>query len=81
MKHQLEKEYHYLWDGSEPGWVLLREPMLPGGFCAYHADNRTLLHIENDDVNAAVCLRMKQEGVEIIDAIPPGEVQVRPIED
>lgn len=79
MKLKMQNEYRYLWDGSELGWVLLREPELLGGFCVYNKIRRALLHIEREDVNAAICLKMKQAGAEVLDEIPPDDVQVRPL--
>jgi len=68
--------YGYLWDGTQHGWVLLRAPHLEGGLCIYNKTRRTLLHIESNDLNLALCERLKQKGVEILDNIPPGDVVV-----
>lgn len=65
-------EYRYLWDGSRPGWVLLKAPDLPGGYCVFHKINRTLLHIDDSNVNEAVCGKMKENGCEVLEQMPPG---------
>jgi hypothetical protein len=67
-------KYQYLWDGSRPGWVLLKAPDLPGGYCVFHKPNRTLLHIDDSNLNEAVCKEMKRYGSEILDKIPPGNI-------
>lgn len=64
-------ELSYLWDGSDPGWVLLKAPDLQGGYCVFHKINRTLLLIERSSTNEAVCKKMKETGCEILEDLPP----------
>ena len=71
------KKYSYLWDGTDPGWVLLRAPDLTGGLCIYNKRG-AILHVESSELNQSLCQRLKQAGVEILDAVRPGEVAVRP---
>ena len=65
-------EFAYLWDGSEPGWVVLRATDLLGGFMVFHKTNSTALLIESESLNEAVCKRMIENGCEILDEMPPG---------
>jgi hypothetical protein len=78
MNNEILSKYNYLWNGSSPGWVLLKAPDLPGGFCVFHKVNQTLLHIESANINEAVCKRMKESGCEIIEKLPPSTVALRP---
>lgn len=68
-------EYRYLWDGSEPGWVLLKVPDEPGVYCVFHKTNRVMLLIESERVNEAVCKKMRESGCEILDELPPGNAE------
>jgi len=71
-------QYKYLWDGSEPGWVLLKAPNLPGGYCVFHKAKQILLHIESANTNEAVCKRMKESGCEVLEKLPSSTAAVRP---
>ncbi len=66
MPKDLESFAH-LWDGSEPGWVLLKRSH---GLLAYNRINQVALLIDNDELNARVCDRMKDEGVEVFETLP-----------
>jgi hypothetical protein len=66
MSESMEN-YAYLWDGSQTGWALLTAPELEGGYCIFNVANSTLLHIDDDVLNAALCQRMREAGREIID--------------
>jgi len=72
------KRYDYLWDGTDPGWVLLKAPLLPGGLCIYNKIGRVLFHIESSELNQALCERLKQKGTETLDTVPAGEITVKP---
>ena len=76
MKDETLAEYRYLWDGTTTGWVLLKAPDLPGGYCVFHKTNRTLLHIESATVNEAICRKMKESGCEVLEDMPPGNAKV-----
>jgi hypothetical protein len=78
MNEQDLKKYNYLWDGADPGWVLLKAPELAGGLCIYNKRKQALLHIESSDLNAALCEQLKKKGVEILGNVLPGEVVVKP---
>jgi hypothetical protein len=73
------KKYEYLWDGTQSGWVLLQAPHLEGGLCIFNKVGRVLLHVESAELNQGLCERLKQKGVEVLDAIPKGEVEVKPM--
>jgi hypothetical protein len=64
------REFSYLWDGSVRGWVLLRAPDLAGGYCVFNEAHSTLLHIEDEELNEALCQQMKAAGCRSIDEIP-----------
>ena len=71
-------KYEYLWNGKRPGWVLLRAPDLPGGFCVVHKVDRTLLHVDDANLNVAVCEEMLKRGCEVLERMPSASVQVCP---
>ena len=71
--------YSYLWDGSSPGWVLLKSPYLHCGYCVFDEQNSVLLHIDDELLNTQICQRMKESGCKVIDSIPTiGPVRVEP---
>lgn len=72
MNDEALAEFEYLWDGSSPGWVLLKAPDLAGGYCVFHKTNPSVLLIERDEINEAVCRKMKESGCEVLDEMPPG---------
>jgi len=74
----LERKYGYLWDGSDEGWILLRAPESPGGYCVFNKRRMALLHVESSDLNTQLCERMREAGCEILEDQPKGpEVQVQ----
>ena len=68
MNFEIERKYAYLWDGSDPGWALVRAPVL-GGYCPTHKRTNAFLLIEDEKENAAVCERMLRLGCEILDEL------------
>ena len=84
MSEQIS-EYRYLWDGSEEGWVLLSAPKLCGGFCIFNENSRFLMHIDDEELNAALCDRMKNSGAKMMSdeefVRTSREVIVRALED
>lgn len=71
MREDALVKYRYLWDRSSPNWVLLEAPDLPGGYCVFHKTKHTLLHVDDSNLNAAICKRMKASGCEILKHMPP----------
>lgn len=67
-------EYDYLWLGPETGWVLARNPPLPGDteprYVIYNRLDQSALVIEDDAKAEAVVQEMLRRGVPIIG---PGE--------
>jgi hypothetical protein len=64
-------DFAYLWDGSEPGWVLVHvnadEPEAEPAFSIFNElSHLGLLICEDDELWAAVIDRMRRQGVEII---------------
>jgi hypothetical protein len=66
-------EFAYLWDGSQPDWVLLTAPELLGGYRVFNAQKCLRLHFDSDELNAALCQRMKEAGCEVLDKLPKGQ--------
>jgi hypothetical protein len=66
MPEKIE-QYAYLWDGTQPGWVLLRAPELLGGFSIYNKLNKVLLHLDDEKTNLMLCEQMKSIGCEVIE--------------
>ena len=75
-------EYEYLWDGSDPGWVLVAEDDAEPGvkFVIYNKKRKTMLLIEDASVSKAVNERMLSIGVEILPEVPKTEFQLKDIE-
>jgi hypothetical protein len=63
-------EYEHILKEGDQGWVLLKSPDLLGGYCVFNKLNSTLLCIESEEVNAAVCDRMQQLGFEVLESVP-----------
>lgn len=79
MNDNLLVGFSHLWDGSDPGWVLVSVPDEPGRYSIVHKAGQSLL-IESDDLYEAVCKKMLEEGCEILDDLPPiGEATALPI--
>jgi hypothetical protein len=72
MKDELA-EYSYLWDGSSPGWVLVKDPEVSGEFSVVHKTRHVALLIENDAISKAVCQKMLENGCEVLDGLTPGD--------
>ncbi len=73
MNEEDLQKYNYLWDGSDPDWVLLTAPEAAGGFCVYNKRGRALLLVESSELNIALCERLKMKGAEILESPLPGE--------
>jgi hypothetical protein len=71
MNADLIQQYEYLWNGTDPNWVLLKASELEGGYCVFNKLGSILI-IENDAVKEAVCKRMKDARCEILENIPKG---------
>lgn len=72
MNDEALAEFEYLWDGSSPGWVLLKSPSRVGEYCVFNKANPSVLLIESNEINEAVCRKMKESGCEVLDEMPPG---------
>lgn len=79
MDKQLEQQYAYLWEQLDQGWVLVKSPDLPGRYCVFNKVTSTALCIEDDEVNQAVCQRMKDAGCDVLDSIPSRIVTATPV--
>jgi len=69
------ERYRYLWDGSQPDWVLVRDPSPPGGIDnleIFNLSTYMMFVVEDDKLSKALTARMRKEGVRVIDSIPPG---------
>jgi hypothetical protein len=73
MNDEALAEYEYLWDGSSPGWVLLKAPDL-AGYGVFNKTNPSVLLIESEETNEAVCRKMKESGCEVLEEMPPGNM-------
>lgn len=62
------ERHKYLWDGSAPEWVLVRDG--PGSYAVYNRKDRTALIIEDEREYAAVVNNMLRAGVEVLDELP-----------
>jgi hypothetical protein len=59
------EDYSYLWDGSEPVWVLYVTG--EDRYVPYNEETQMALIIEDDDEFQQVTDRMKASGVRIVD--------------
>jgi len=71
-------EYKYLWDGSDPDWVLVRErvdgDIGPGEPThIFNARTRMMLAIENEVLAKFVLEQMLKARVRILDVIPSAD--------
>jgi hypothetical protein len=80
MLTQLEKDYGYLWNGSEQDWVLVKSAELPGHYTIFNDRTSTALCIEDGEVQTAVCRRMQDAGCKVIEHITPRSAVVRPLD-
>jgi hypothetical protein len=69
MSINIEK-YARLWNGSEEGWVLLKIPHSPGRYSIFNRKSSVFLRINNGDLNALLCERMRNAGCDILDDLP-----------
>lgn len=61
-------QYHYVWDGSEEGWVALRTKVALGTIL--HTRERVALVIKDNIVYAQVIQLMRMHGKPFLDTIP-----------
>lgn len=71
------EQYRHLWDGSEPNWVLIREPPSPesepdASFEIFNLKTYMMFVVEDQELANALSTRMLQEGVRVLDSIPEG---------
>ncbi|MBD0691147.1 hypothetical protein [Streptomyces sp. CBMA123] len=75
MTHRTAAELEgnsYLWDGSEPGWVLCRSKILDIP-TIFNRITRMVLLVEDTDEWRAITDVMLSHGVPLLDALPPEE--------
>lgn len=70
------ESYSYLWDGSQPGWVLLKAPALEVGYCIFNVSSSTMLHIDDEQLNTALCNSMIEAGCPMMDDLPVSTANV-----
>lgn len=64
MTENIDK-YNYLWDGSEPGWKLLRDVDFPGELFIVNREMGSHLHVDSPRLKEMLCARMLGAGIEI----------------
>lgn len=67
MEDRLQ-QYCYLWDGSEPYWVLLNtaKDRIEGDYLIFNEQSQTAKIIEDDILSEAVIGRMLDAGVRVV---------------
>lgn len=78
MNEMKIEEFGYLWDGTDPGWVLVNDPVVHGGASIYNKIGGCLLHVESAEFKELLCKKLREVGVEILNEFPPGTVVVKP---
>jgi hypothetical protein len=63
------EEYEYLWNHTDPNWVLLKAPNSSDRYVVFNKQGSMLI-IENDELKSAICQRMKDAGCEILETLP-----------
>lgn len=65
-------EFAYLWDGSEPDWVLLRgSKSTRSSYAIFNLSTRGAMLIEDDELFHAVVEEMLSKGAQVFDRLPP----------
>lgn len=77
MKEEINK-YNYLWNGSQPGWVILETQ--EGHPCVFNEIEGTLLHIEEEHINKKICQHMKDLRIKTIKKVPIVDLKIEPAE-
>lgn len=72
------KQYSYLWNGSEEGWVLLE--LEPDSLCIVNEITGILLHIESDELNQELCKRLRELGTKTITEMPIVDLNIEEID-
>jgi hypothetical protein len=78
MTPQAESQYCHLWEAKASDWVLLKSPYLLGGYCVFNKASNALMHIEDEELNAEICSRMKEHGREILETLPNRTISAEP---
>lgn len=69
MDAEALRSYAYLWDGSDPEWVVAMTSNEAEGGLPYHRGRKSVLLIcEDDELAAAVVRTMLAHGVPVVDA-------------
>ncbi|WP_051826913.1 hypothetical protein [Kitasatospora aureofaciens] len=66
------EEYAYLWDGSEPGWILFWGKIIDIP-AIFNRITRHVLLMEDEDEWRALTEVMRSHGVPLLDGFPPEE--------
>jgi len=64
------QEYSFLWDGSQPGWVLVKPEPGQCNYTIYNTETKMFLVIEISADYEWVCFEMLQRGVRVVDQFP-----------
>jgi hypothetical protein len=65
---EIVEHFRYLWDGSDPGWVMARASIEDESLVVIvHEPTNTDLTIEDDEAFEEIIRRMRAAGVRVID--------------
>jgi hypothetical protein len=64
MIEDIEK-YSYLWDGTQSGWVLVKDAEFPDETFIVNRTKGSHLHIDDPILKKSVCVRMLDAGVSV----------------
>lgn len=62
--------FSYLWDGSEPGWVLVKSTLSISGYWIFNLAVSASLDIHDERLVALLCERMIEAGCPILGGLP-----------
>ena len=72
MRDDLEK-FEHLWAGVDNAWVLVRREDDPGRYLIFNTRTQAALILEDDGLHQAICRRMLDAGVTVLEKISPGD--------
>jgi hypothetical protein len=71
-------QYEYLWNGTSPGWVLVRSHVgeKESPYVVFNERTSMLLLIENRRTHEAVCEQLLSLGAKVLDRMPRADFRI-----
>lgn len=58
-------DFVFLWDGSEPGWILLKLSGAESSYVVFNTESRVAMNFDDAEAHAAVTARMIERGCQV----------------